>query len=395
MPLLLLAAGCHRDDVKVYRIAKDQDQVTRNPRSGAADGYSEPEIAARTPGHFHHARRRAGVRRRRAATDLENAGGLDGSSAERNARRFIQSVRRGRQTGGREHRFRCPAWPARMRPMSTAGAARSACRRRRTMNCKRRRKMSKPAASPRSFTTSPGQNPASGNAERILGVIQHRDGMAWFYKMTGDADLVEQQKPAFVEFLKSLNFGAAAQTQAEMPAAHPAIGGDMVRVVCPRAAPGQFRRKAKPNWQVPAGWQEVPAGQFLVAKFTLTGDGGATAAVNVSSSPGDGGGLARKREPLARPARPGRPALIISVTPVDVTGGKASLVDFSGTDARTSQPARLVGIVVSQSDQTWFYKLMGDAKVVESQKDGLHPVCEEREILKCSRRFSNFSRRSS
>ena len=36
--------------------------------------------------------------------------------------------------------------------------------------------------------------------------------------MTGDADLVEQQKPAFVEFLKSLNFGAAAQTQAEMSA---------------------------------------------------------------------------------------------------------------------------------------------------------------------------------
>src|ERR1019366_9716792 len=72
-----------------------------------------------------------------------------------------------------------------------------------------------------------GTNPGSVNADRILGVIQHRDGMAWFYKMTGDADLVEQQKPAFIEFLKSLNFGAAAQAQTEMPPAHPAIGGDM------------------------------------------------------------------------------------------------------------------------------------------------------------------------
>ena len=32
-----------------------------------------------------------------------------------------------------------------------------------------------------------GQNPGSGGAERILGVIQHRDDMAWFFKMTGDA----------------------------------------------------------------------------------------------------------------------------------------------------------------------------------------------------------------
>jgi hypothetical protein len=28
-----------------------------------------------------------------------------------------------------------------------------------------------------------------------------------------------------------------------------------------------------------------------------------------------------------------------------------------------------VGVIVPQSGQTWFYKLMGDAKVVESQKD--------------------------
>ena len=57
----------------------------------------------------------------------------------------------------------------------------------------------------------------------------------------------------------------------------------------PAAAP--ISSEGKPNWQVPAGWQEVSGGQFLVAKFTLAGDGGATAAVNVSSSAGEGGGL--------------------------------------------------------------------------------------------------------
>jgi hypothetical protein len=213
-----------------------------------------------------------------------------------------------------------------------------------------------------------GTNPGSGNADRILGVIQHRDGMAWFYKMTGDADLVGQQKPAFVEFLKSLNFGPAAPTPTGMPAANPtmpemSLGSQNVLV--PNA--NTIVNDGKPTWQVPAGWQEVAAGQFLVAKFTLTGDGGATAAVNVSSSPGDGGGLAanvnRWRGQLGL-----SPSTDISATPVDITSGKASLVDFSGTDARTGQPSRLVGVIVSQAGQTWFYKLMGDAKVVETQK---------------------------
>jgi hypothetical protein len=239
-----------------------------------------------------------------------------------------------------------------------------------------------------------GTNPGSGSAERILGVIQHRDGMAWFYKMTGDADLVEQQKPAFVEFLKSVTFGAAAPTQAEMPAGHPATGGDMGGLLSAGAPaqqlqPGQVKlsdatvlantpsstavsHEGQPTWQVPAAWQEVPGGQFLVAKFNLPAAGGATAAVNVSSSTSEEGrsltgNVNRWRGQLGL-APLSADDVNKLVTPIASTSGNASLVDFSGTDARTGQPARLVGIVVSLPDQAWFYKLMGDAKVVESQK---------------------------
>ena len=122
---------------------------------------------------------------------------------------------------------------------------------------------------------------------------------------------------------------------------------------------------------MPAGWQEVSGGQFLVAKFTIAGDSGATAAVNVSSSAGEGGGLVgnvnRWRGQLGL-APLSEAEVNKSVTAIDVQGGKASLVEMSGTDARTGQPTRLVGVIVPQSGQTWFYKLMGDAKVVESQK---------------------------
>src|SRR5262249_22706554 len=34
---------------------------------------------------------------------------------------------------------------------------------------------------------------AKGAPTRILAVIQHRDDMAWFFKMTGDSELVAQQ----------------------------------------------------------------------------------------------------------------------------------------------------------------------------------------------------------
>jgi hypothetical protein len=123
---------------------------------------------------------------------------------------------------------------------------------------------------------------------------------------------------------------------------------------------------------VPAGWQEVSGGQFLVAKFMLAGDGGATAAVNVSMSANDGGGVAanvnRWRGQLGMSPL-SEDDLNKSLTTVAVTSGAASLVDMSGTDVRTGQPTRLVGVIVSQTDRTWFYKLMGDAKVVEGQKD--------------------------
>jgi hypothetical protein len=224
-------------------------------------------------------------------------------------------------------------------------------------------------------TVEAGGQPAqlydiAGTTGRILGVIQHRDGMAWFYKMTGDADLVGQQKPVLVEFLKSLKFAAAqpsgspGEMPATLPPGHPAVG-DMTT---PAAASAPISHDGQPNWQVPAGWQEISGGQFLVAKFTLVGDGGATAAVNVSMSAGDGGGLAanvnRWRGQLGLP-----PVSDILTSSLDVAGGKAQLVEMGGTNAQTGQPSQLIAAIVSQPDQTWFYKLMGDAKVVAGQRD--------------------------
>ena len=139
-----------------------------------------------------------------------------------------------------------------------------------------------------------------------------------------------------------------------------------------QAAPGASSSQAKPNWEVPAGWKEVPGGQFLVAKFLLTGAANAQAAVNVSKSPGDGGGLLANVNrwrgqlglgPLAEAD------LAKEIQPLDLPGGKASVADISGQDARSGQKARLLAVVIPRSGETWFYKLMGDAQVVQQEKD--------------------------
>ena len=108
-----------------------------------------------------------------------------------------------------------------------------------------------------------------------------------------------------------------------------------------------------------------------MAEFLLPG-GSAPTAVNVSKSPGDGGGLLanvnrwRSQLGLGPVAEADLPSQVQSL---DLPGGKASLADISGQDAETGQKARLLAAVVSRPGGTWFYKLMGDAPVVQQEKD--------------------------
>lgn len=231
-----------------------------------------------------------------------------------------------------------------------------------------------------------GSDSEGAPSQRILGTILYRGDTVWFFKMEGAADLVEKQKPSFIAFLKSVQFGAASPGSSAstapaplgavdpnqpLPPSHPSIDnmspmGNSSGMPAAPAVP-------LPQWTVPAGWQPGPLAQFLVAKFIVNGDAGTRAEVNVSSLTGDGGGLLpnvnRWRQQLGlAPVADEAGAQAQSLT---VPGGTATVVDFSGVSARTGQPARLVGVMQSVGGQTWFYKLMGDAAVVAAQKDAL------------------------
>ena len=368
--LLLLVAGCHRDEVKTYRVAKDQEQSppqsapampTDSPNPTLPPGHPDISSASAAPGLA------ASGSAQPQLTWQTPEGWTEVPPGEMRVASFKIQGQNGKQAdvsviplpglpGSDEanvNRWRGQVGLSTMSPDELKKSAESV----------------EAGGQPAQLYDIAGKNPGNGEATRILGVIQHRPDAVWFFKMTGDADLAEQQKPAFVAFLKSVKF-TTAPAQTELPPSHPPIG-DMGMGV-PATAAGPISSEGKPNWQVPAGWQEVSGGQFLVAKFTLTGAGGATAAVNVSSSAGEGGGLAgninRWRGQLGLTSLSDGDVTKL-VTTIDVPGGKAALVELSGTDVRTGQPTRLVGVMVTQSGQTWFYKLMGDAKVVESQKD--------------------------
>ncbi len=210
-----------------------------------------------------------------------------------------------------------------------------------------------------------GQAPGSDEKGRILAAILRREGMAWFFKMSGEDSLVAQQKPVFIEFLKSFTFPSAA-TQAGLPPSHPPIDSTMMA----QAGASASGDAAKPIWQVPAGWKEVSGGPFLVAKFVVTGSDNAQAAVNVSASAGDGGGLLpnvnRWRAQLGlAPVAQGE----LQAKSLELAGGKATLVEMAGTDSKTGQKASLVGAMVPRGGQTWFYKLMGDEQAVARERD--------------------------
>jgi hypothetical protein len=356
LPALLLAAGCHRDDVKVYRIAKDQDQASQPAAPALSTDSPNPKMPAGHPDISTLAGAPSSGSAPGQLTWKTPAGWTEAPPSDMRVASFKVAGANGKQAdvsviplpgmAGTDS-ANVNRWRGQVgQPVMTDDELQKAAEK------------IEAGGQPAQLYDIAGKNPAGGGAERILGVIQHRDGMAWFYKMTGDADLVEQQKPAFVEFLKSLSFGAATPTPAEMPAANAAAGGDMGALL---SAAAPVSHEGQPSWTVPSDWKEVAGGQFLVGKF-LINDG--AAAVNVSSSAG--GLLAnvnRWRGQLGL-----APVTEVSAVPVQISAGKADRVDIDGTDAQTGKPAKLIGVVVTQADHTWFYKLMGDPAVVHSQQ---------------------------
>ncbi len=123
-------------------------------------------------------------------------------------------------------------------------------------------------------------------SQRTLAAILRHEGTAWFFKMTGPAQLVGDQKGAFVEFLRTLRFGGAGDAVttgvAEAPSRPPTGAAAAFE-------PSQAGGGGVPRFTPPAHWQVQPPGAMQVARY-LPGGAETGLEVSVARLPGDGGG---------------------------------------------------------------------------------------------------------
>lgn len=189
---------------------------------------------------------------------------------------------------------------------------------------------------------------------RILVAMVKDNNTSWFMKMTGEDVSVREQKPKFIEFLKSLTFDYGSHEGDEQITSQP---------------PQQTTNSGgKPAWQVPANWKEVPPTEMLLAKFVVPGKGEDKAEITVSVFPGDVGGVHaninrwRRQIGLAEVDEQTTKQL---AQPLAGVSRDAVIVDMSGATAR------LIGAIVPDGSRTWFYKMTGAPSVAAAEKDSL------------------------
>ncbi|HUR47746.1 MAG TPA: hypothetical protein VMZ27_17815, partial [Candidatus Saccharimonadales bacterium] len=258
---------------------------------------------------------------------------------------------------------------------------------------------------------------------------------SWFFKLAGDPSLVDQQKPAFVEFLKSIairdakprpevtwklpagwkeaaptkmslaNFSMGDGTGKEGEVSIVQLGhmeGKDAEVINifrakfgqPQLTEQELRKQIEVvsvgqdkgnlfelsrehqhaagessegqfHWTVPAQWKPASHNQMQVARFTVPQKGTGTGEVFVSVFDSESGGtlanVNRWRTQLGL-TNTTEKALSEVVSPLDPALPGSILVDM------TNSGKRLIGAIVPRKGSFWFYKLLGDAEAVSSEK---------------------------
>jgi hypothetical protein len=217
------------------------------------------------------------------------------------------------------------------------------------------------AGQPAQLFEMAGPSVETDEPTRILGAIQHRRPMSWFFKLMGDEKLVAAQKPVFLEFLASYHFPHSHDEHS-----HGAAGGNSEadpHAGLPIAPAGSRSESAPPgDWPIPASWTRQAAGPMQDAKFVAQ-----EGKVVISVSRAGGNmimNVNRWREQLGMAAI-AESELGSVVTPLELPGGKADVVDLGGATQR------MIVAVVPKGPVTLFYKMVGPPDAVAAEKEAL------------------------
>lgn len=121
---------------------------------------------------------------------------------------------------------------------------------------------------------------------------------------------------------------------------------------------------ANPKWDVPKNWEEGPASSVRRASYVVKGENGQAVDIAVTVFPGDVGGMGaninRWRGQLGLAA-----GEQTTSTALDVNGQSATLVDLKNE----ATGKRMLVATVPNAGNSWFFKMNGDAALVEAQKE--------------------------
>lgn len=165
---------------------------------------------------------------------------------------------------------------------------------------------------------------------------------------------------------------------AALPPGHPEIGGgDMsmanaaAQGIVPPSAP-----RGDVTWTVPKGWLEKPGSGFRFATFVVPGKASLTGDLSVTVLEGEAGGLLsnvnrwRGQLGLSGLTDAQLPEAAKSIRPA---GRAMTLVNFVSDDNLIDgkEKKRLLAAIYSSGGKTWFFKLIGEDRLVQSAEKDL------------------------
>jgi hypothetical protein len=191
---------------------------------------------------------------------------------------------------------------------------------------------------------------SADDTDGILAAVLPLKSETWYFKFSGPVGVLRKTEGVFAGFLNSVRI-AGSQQSAPTPAPSPS-GTKGVKVTPPE------------------GWTPSEGSSMRAASFSIAGPDGSTVDVSVVPIPGDSGSILdnvnrwRSQLKLAPLASADDPAV---GKKEDTPAGEIFVSHMVSTEPILNEKnAAIASAILKRPSMTWFFKLMGDASLVEA-----------------------------
>lgn len=203
--------------------------------------------------------------------------------------------------------------------------------------------------------------PNSPTATRIYAAILMHTGQSWFFKMSGPSTDVQTQVPAFDSMIDGLTLATSEQSSNAIPTPAATESGTL-------------------TFTPPEDWQPSKGSAMRIASYQIPMEGFTAADFSITAFPGDTGGT------LANVNRWRRQIGLATWTNAEVAQNEKTLLAQDGlkfliydlkpitSEADSKNNDRILVAILGHADKSWFFKLKGDAFLLETQRAKFHAL---------------------